>query len=424
VTVDADLDGLVARRLTAVALDRLADDPVLIIEGPRTVGKSTLLRDLARACGARVLDLDVPAVRDSVAADPSTFVAGTTPVFIDEYQKAPIVLDAIKAELNASSRPGRFALTGSTRHDALPPAAQALTGRLTKLTAYPLSQGEIAGTRERLIEDLFGEPAAAVAAHPTSITSRQDYLERLVAGGFPMALNRSSTAARNRWFDDYIDLTLERDVRELSRIRQGVLLPRLLARLAGQTAQILSIGNASRDVGMDPTTAESYTRLLEAVFLLHRLPAWGKTLTARTVGSPKVHILDSGVAARLLRLTPEKLARLDPTAMTELGHLVESFVVAELLKQISWLDDISVVGHWRTRDGDEVDLVIERDDGALVAVEVKASGRVPGTAFGSLRKLRDVAGDRFVAGVVFHLGAYSYTYEDRLHVMPVDRLWT
>jgi hypothetical protein len=418
------LDRLVDRRLASVALEHLRDDPVLLIEGPRTVGKSTLLRQIAAECGATVLDLDVPAVRDAVAADPSTFVSGDQPVFIDEYQKAPIVLDAIKAELNISSRAGRFALTGSTRHDALPPAAQALTGRLSRLTAFPLSQGEIAACHEQLLEALFLDAAAVVAARPVSDTTREEYLQRIVAGGFPMALARSGPVARNRWFDSYLGLTLERDVRELSRVRQGALLPSLLARLAGQTAQVLSVEAAARDLGMDRVTAESYTRLLEAVFLLHRLPAWGKTLTARAIGTPKIHVLDSGVAARLLRLTPDKLGRKDPTALTELGHLLESFVVGELLKQTSWLDDVAAMGHWRTRDGDEVDLVLERDDGALVAVEIKAGSRVPGDDFRPLRKLRAAAGDAFLAGVVFYLGSRSYTYEDRLHVMPVDRLWT
>jgi uncharacterized protein len=417
------LDDIVERRLASVALDHLRDDPVLLIEGPRTVGKSTLLRQLAAECGATVLDLDVPAVRDAVAADPSTFVSGDGPVFVDEYQKAPIVLDAIKAELNVSGRPGRFALTGSTRHDALPPAAQALTGRLSRLTAFPLSQGEIAASREQLLQAVFLDAAGVVAAHPVSDTTREEYLQRIVAGGFPMALARSGPVARNRWFDSYVSLTLERDVRELSRIRQGALLPSLLARLAGQTAQVLSVEAAARDLSMDRVTAESYTRLLEAVFLIHRLPAWGKTLTARAIGTPKIHILDSGVASRLLRLTPEKLGRKDPTALAELGHLLESFVVGELLKQTSWSDDVAAMGHWRTRDGDEVDLVLERDDGALVAVEVKAGARVPGEDFRPLRKLRGAAGDAFQAGIVFYLGARSYTYEDRLHVMPVDRLW-
>jgi len=136
-----------------------------------------------------------------------------------------------------------------------------------------------------------------------------------------------------------------------------------------------------------------------------------------------VHILDSGVAARLLRLTGAKLDRRDPVALKALGHLLESFVVAELIKQASWLDEITVAGHWRTRDGDEVDVVLEHEDGSLVAFEVKAAGRVPGEDFRPLRKLRAATGELFRAGIVLYLGTRSYSYEDRLHVMPVDRLW-
>ncbi len=415
---------LLDRRLTQVALERLGEDPVLLVEGPRAVGKSTLLRALASAAGADVLDLDQLATRDAVAVDPSAFVAGPRPVFVDEYQKAPAVLDAIKAELNTDTRPGRFALTGSTRHDSLPPAAQALTGRLARLRLYPLSQGEIHSVHEQFVADLFTDPGETVARIPTSSTVREEYVRRLVTGGFPLAIARGSDVARNRWFDSYISLTLERDVRELSRIRQGSQLPLLLARLAGQTAQLLNVNDASRDVAVDRVTAENYTRLLEAVFLIHRLPAWGRTLTARAVGTPKIHVLDSGVAARLLKLTSTRLQRRDPTALKELGHLLESFVVAELLKQTSWLDDVTVAGHWRTRDGDEVDAILEREDGSLVGIEVKAASRVPGDDFRALRKLRAAAGDLFHAGVVLHLGQRSYTYDDRLHAMPIDRLWT
>jgi predicted AAA+ superfamily ATPase len=418
------LQGIVTRRVLPLALERMVDDPVVLLEGPRSVGKSTLLLAIAAERGARMIDLDDVATCDAVAADPATFVAGDRTVCIDEYQKAPVVLDAIKAELNRGSRPGRFVLTGSTRHDALPAAAQALTGRLSRLPIYPLSQGEIVGVQEDFLGRLLGDPEGVVRALPESTTTRDEYIERIVAGGFPLALSASTPAARNRWVDNYVALTLERDVRELSRVRQGHLLSSLLGRLAGQTAQVLNIDKAARDVGLDKAATDNYVSLLEKVFLVRRLPAWGKTLTSRSSSSPKLHVLDSGVAARLLLLTPRKLAQLDPTVLTELGHLLESFVVGELLKQASWLDDAAGSGHWRTYDGDEVDLVIERDDGALVAFEVKAGGRVQGKDLAPLRKLRNGVGKPFLAGVALYLGQRSYTFEERLHVMPVDRIWT
>lgn len=413
---------MVTRRLLEIVQARLREEPVILLQGPRSVGKSVLLLEIAANCGASVLDLDDLATRDAVVADPGIFVAGPSPVFIDEYQKAPLALDAIKAELNRDGSPGRFVLTGSTTHDALPIAAQALTGRLHRLPVYPLSQGEIAGVTEHLLVDLFADPTKAVPAS-MSTTTREDYIERIVVGGFPISLSRPSAASRNRWFDDYIQLTLERDVRELSKVKQDAALPQILAKLAGRTAQVLNINQVANDLRLSEDLVRSHTKLLEAVFLVQRLPAWGTTLIARSSSHPKIHVMDSGVAARLLRLTPDKLAKRHATALGELGHLLETFVVGELMRQVSWLDGFAGVGHWRTWDGDEVDLVVERDDGAIVAFEVKTSSRVRSVDFNPMRKLRDKMGDAFLAGVALHLGQRSYTFEDRLHVMPVDRLW-
>ncbi|MFN2540371.1 MAG: ATP-binding protein [Mycobacteriales bacterium] len=412
----------VPRRLLDVARARLLDEPVVAVQGPRSVGKSTLLAAIADALGAEVFDLDDLAVRDAVRRDPGSFVSGSTPVCIDEFQHVPEVLDAIKAELNRDLRAGRFVLTGSTRFDALPRAAQSLTGRLHLLTTWPLSQGEIDGTRENVVEVLFDDPGS-VTTRAVSSTSKADYIERIVAGGMPIALRRSSVPARQRWFDDYVRLVIDRDVGELSHLRQANQLPDLLRRLAGQTGQVLNVAKAADGLGVSRTTAADYVKLLESVFLVHRLEAWGRTLRARAAGTPKLHMVDSGVAARLLRLTPDKLLRRDPASLSEFGHLLETFVVAELLKQASWLEDIAGYGHWRTHDGDEVDLVIERGDGAVIAFEVKAAARVPGEDLRGLRKLREALGDAFIAGVALYTGARTYQHEDRLWVMPLDRVW-
>ena len=414
----------ITRRRISPILRALADEePVIAIHGPRAVGKSTVLAVFAASRGVSVLDLDDAEVRDLVLANPTQAVRGRPPVCLDEYQRAPEVLDAIKARLNREgSRPGTAVITGSTRQDALPRTAQALTGRLHSLTICPLSQGEIGGVIEDLLFALRTDPSGAVAAQPTSTTSRADYVARVVAGGFPMALRRAG-ASRNRWFDNYATQSIERDAMELSRVRQRQVLRDLLNRLAGRTGQVLDLSKASDGLAVDRTTIEQYVRLLEDLFLVQRLPAWGKTLRARASASPKVHIVDSGLAARLLGVSEAKLATLDPTMQSEFGQLLETFVVGELRKQVSWLDERVTTGHWRTHDGDEVDLVIEFDDGRVLAFEVKANERVSGEEFKGLRKLREALGDRLIAGVAFSTGARSYTYEDRLHVLPIDRLW-
>ncbi len=412
---------IVARRLGTVVAERMRDEPVVVLQGPRAVGKSTLLRELARVQRREVIDLDDLGTRDAVRADPALFVRGEAPVLIDEFQHVPELLDAIKAELNRDGAPGRFVLTGSTRYTTLPTAAQALTGRAHRVDVLPLSQGEIAGTRENFVEVLLSDPSSLVEPGPPE-TVREEYVSRVVAGGFPMALSRARPADRARWFDDYMELVLERDVLELSRVHQRRQLPLLLRRLAGQTAQVLNIASAARAIGMEKSTAESYTKLLETVFLVYRLPAWGTTLGPRVGAAPKVHIVDSGLTARLLRLTEGKLGAATASALSEFGHLLETFVVGEVSKQLDWLEEPVIRGHWRTHDGDEVDLVVEREDGALAALEVKAASRVTARELRSLRKLRARLGSQFLGGVILYTGARSYT-QDGFQIVPINRLW-
>lgn len=411
----------VRRRAIESALARLHDEPVVALQGPRTVGKSTLLAELARRFGVDVVDLDRPAIRDAVAADPAIFVSGPPPVCVDEFQKASVVLDAIKAELNRHLVPGRFVITGSTRFDALPRAAQALTGRIHIIDLLPFSQGEIAGRAEDFLSIAMTDPDALVTRH-RSTTTRTDYIERTCRGGLPLAVTRSGSS-RDRWFDDYVRVSLARDVTDLSKIRQGALLPALLKRLAGQTAQVLNMAAAGRAVGIAARTAETYTKLLEDLFLVRRLDAWGRTLRARATASPKIHVLDSGLAARLMGVTPRRLARLDRVALSEFGHLLETFAVGEILKQASWQSDVASVGHWRTHDGHEVDLVVEHSDGAVTAFEVKAASRVNRSDARGLRVLRDGLGDAFGVGIVLTTGELTYRLDDRIIVAPVDALW-
>lgn len=207
-------------------------------------------------------------------------------------------------------------------------------------------------------------------------------------------------------------------------MRQREVLPRLLRRLAAQTAQVLTVSHVARHLGIDPTVAEDYTRLLEAVFLVHRLPAWGRTLRSRVAAQPKLHVFDTGVGAHRSGLTADRLASRDPAALSEYGHLVESFVVNEVLKQIGWSDRLVRFGHFRTHDGDEVDVVLERDDGRVSAVEVKASSRLRDDDLKSLRILDRKLGRRFAGGAVLYLGPHAYRIDDRIHVVPLNRLWS
>ncbi len=417
------LSGIVGRRLGATLRARLSGFPVVVLAGARAVGKSVLLRQLADETGVTVIDLDDLDTRTLAAADPATFASGPAPVCIDEFQHVPQILDAIKAELNRKSEPGRFVLTGSTRYEALPRAAQSLTGRATVVPVWPLSQGEIDGVREDRVERLLAGEAPAPAAS-TGPTSGEEYAERVLAGGFPQAL-AIPEQLRGQWFADYVSLVCERDVLAISRVRQRAQLPRLLTRLAGQTAQLLNVSDAAKSVGLEVSTAENYTMLLESVFLVHRLPAWGTTLGAKSGALPKLHLVDSGVAGQMTRITAAKLARRLPQTLTEYGHLLETFVVNEVLKQVSWSAEPVVTGHWRDRGGEEVDLVLERPDGGVVGIEVKAASQVrPGDASGLAALARRI-GDRWLTGVVFYTGRHTASLDPALNIfaLPIDALW-
>lgn len=418
------LESLVPRRVSGVLKDLTTVEPVIALHGPRSVGKSTVLRGFAADVGRPVLDLDDIEVREAVIGNLASVAGGPAPLCVDEYQRVPDILDALKARLNRDgSLPGTAVITGSTRQDALPATAQALTGRLHTLTIWPLSQGEIGGLREDLLESLCEGRDDIIAATASSTTTRRDYVERICAGGLPLALRRAG-GARARWFDNFIRASVERDALELSRIRERQAMTDLLSLVASQSGQLLNVAAAADRLGVSRPTVESHLRLLEDLFLLVRLPAWGKSLRSRVSVKSKVHVVDSGLAARLLRLTPQKLTGFDPSALTDFGHLLETFVVGEIRKQASWLDEPVSLGHWRTSDGAEVDLVIETGDGAVVAFEIKASERAPGSAFQGLTQLRDAVGRRFTAGIILTTGTRSYTYADRLHVLPIDRLWT
>jgi hypothetical protein len=402
----------------------MAEESVVILTGPRTVGKSTLLAGLGREFDRPVLDLDRPDARAAATADPGFLVSGPEPVLIDEFQHAPEVLDAIKAELNSDTRPGRFVLTGSTRYDVLPQAAQSLTGRAHVINVLPLSQGELDGHRERFIDRLWQDPEQLPTRAAGRSCNRDEYVNRILAGGFPMILQRQTTRARTSWFADYVDLVVMRDVLDIARVRQREALPRLLRQLAAQTGQLLNITKAGQAAGLESSTANRYATLLEAAFMVQRLPAWGETLGKRLTAHPKVHVIDSGLAGWLLGLSAAKINSRNPTVLTEFGHLVETFAVGEILKQVSWSDEVTTASHFRTEAGDEVDLILETWDGRVAGFEIKGGTRIKDPDLNGLRLLRDRLGDRFVGGFVFNLGELAYRKESKIAVMPLSALWS
>ena len=420
--MDKPITTVLTRNLKDTITDRLVEEPVIILNGARTVGKSTLLKQCADLFNVSAVDLDDLETREAVKNDPSLFAAGPEPICIDEFQHILPLLDAIKAQLNKDMRPGRFILTGSTRYATLPHSSQSLTGRAHILTIWPLSQGELRGKRETFFETLVKDPSKFVTPK-LATTNRLEYESMVLAGGFPLALARATDQSRHRWFQDYVTMVIERDVLELRKIRQHQVLPEILRYLAAQTGQLHKSASIATSMSLDKSTVADYIQLLESVFLIHRLEAFGRTLSSRINRSPKVHLVDTGLAAHLLGITTAKLANRDPSALSEFGHLLETFAVNEILKQASWSSTPARFSHFRTKDGYKVDLICEIENSRIFGIEVKASATLYNSDFKGLQLLRDKLGDNFLGGIILHLGTHSYTKEDRLYAIPLDRIW-
>ena len=411
------------RRILDVIHRRIRTTPVVILEGPRAVGKSTLLREIAAGSDVDIVDLDDVDVKHRVESDPQGYVTLRRPVLIDEYPKIPDLLQHIKAQLNKDGSPGQFVLTGSASREANRSGLDALVGRHVDVPILPLAQSEIEGFGGSFVEEAFDDIGAVRSSGPSS-TAPETYIRRVLTGGFPLMLRSEDRNDRHEQFKQYVDQSINYGLANLYEIRERDSLERLLYRYAAQTGQLLNIRGAAGDVELKRGTAENYTRLLELLFLIYRLPAW-KATDQGPVSRPKLHMVDSGVGGRLLRLTAERIGSGEPLFRSRYGHLLETFVVGEVRKMITWMDGPYGLGHWRDRKGSEVDLVVERlEDEAVVGFEVKAASRVRPDDWKGLRLLRDRLGPRFRAGLVMYAGEMPYRLDERICAVPIDKLWS
>lgn len=398
--------------------EALQDTPVVLLNGARQVGKSTLVRSgVFGGNEARYLTLDDAGVLAAAEGDPAGFVSGLgRRIILDEVQRAPGLFPAIKAEVDRDRQPGRFLMTGSANLLSLPRLSESLAGRMEILTLWPLSQGEIEDTEEGFIDALFeGEfPLPEEAAEDTSALH-----ERILAGGYPEALGRGTERRRQAWFDSYITTILQRDVRDLANIEGLTELPRLLSLLATRTASLLNYAELSRSASMPQSTLKRYFSLLETTFLVQLLPAWSGNLGKRLVKAPKVLFGDAGLASSLQGLNTERLS-----ANPQLGGpLLENFVAMELYKQSSWSRTQPRLFHFRTQTGQEVDIVLEDAAGRIVGIEVKSAATVGARDFRGLQTLAEATGDNFRCGVVLYTGRTAVPFAKNLYALPVSSLW-
>lgn len=409
----------VQRHAEQRVLEALTDTRVVVIEGARQVGKSTLAQRIVREVGGTMLTLDDPDVRASAEADPVGFLDhGDELLVIDEVQRTPQLILALKLLVDRDPRPGRFLVTGSANLLRMPAAEDSLAGRAESIELHGFSQGELRACPERLIDRLFARDR--LAGH-TSALHRQDYLEIAAAGSYPDALARRPGSRRDDWLDGYVSRIVERDAPEISASSRLGALPIILRLLAARNAEELNQARLAAEVGVPVRSLEPLLGLLETLYLVQRIPAWSTNLSARVVKRPKLSLLDAGLAARLVHASAAGAGR--PELGSLAGHLLEAFVAGELRRQLGWSETRARLAHYRDHDGAEVDLILESADGRVVGIEVKASSAPNAKDARWLVRLRDRLGERFAAGLVLHTGQRALPFGERITAAPIDILW-
>lgn len=405
------------RHIATAIATALKDTPVVLVNGARQTGKTTLVKGLARKRKATYFTLDDHGTLDAALNDPAGFVASLGDfAVVDEVQNAPNIFRAIKASVDRDRRPGRFLLTGSANVLALPRMGDSLAGRMEIITLHPFAQDELAGRRSTFIDTLY---KARLPMAYTGTADRAALARRAFAGGYPEVRTRKAPARRAAWYKAYITTILQKDVRDISNIADLTTLPKLLAQLALRSGNLLNMADVARDLDVPHSTLRRYMALLETTFLLTPLRPWANKRAKRLVKAPKVHLADSGFATWLCGInSPNDLLK-SPVW----GHLLETFVTGELRKMATWSKAAVEPFHFRMDTGREVDLVLEDAQGRIIGIEVKASASVDHRDLAGLMELRAAAGPNWVRGIVLHAGPGTTPFSPDLHAVPISAVW-
>lgn len=410
------------RAVAEIAGSYLAALRVVILNGPRQAGKTTLMRQL-QAGGGVWRNLDDESDLTAAQADPTGFVENVSgPMFIDEVQRGgESLVRAVKAVVDRSQRPGQFVLAGSTRFLSTPTLNESLAGRAGVVQVLPFSQGELSGRPDNFVDRAFSAPDAFAAAGRCPDT-REELIGRIWRGGFPEPLRIADARVRRAWFTNYVTAVTDSDIREMARVNQPSAAGTVLRALAAMSAQPLVTTTVAQKADLSRATVDRYVELLDAVFLVHRVPPLSRNPLAHAVRYAKTYVVDTGLLCHLLGLTEHALRRFDAPG---LGAVVETFVVNEVRKQLTWSQAPAALGHYRdARNDREVDVVLQADDGRVIGIEVKAAQSVRARDTRHLEYLRDRLGSDFVHGFVVYLGSQPLSLGDRMTALPLPLLWS
>jgi predicted AAA+ superfamily ATPase len=406
---------LYSRTIEPRIAEALQDTPVVLLAGPRQAGKTTLVRQIAQQQGLRYLTMDDELTLLSAQDDPVGMIRSLDRAVIDEIQRAPQLLIAIKKSVDQDRRPGRFLLTGSANLMALPTVADSLAGRMETLSLLPLSQSEIESRSANWIDNAFA--GQILKADKPAVG--EDLVERVLRGGYPEAISRDSAKRRVVWARQYIDSIIARDVRDVADIEKLDQLPRFLRALAQTAGQMCNYTQLGAQVGLDGKTASRYISVFEQMYLLKRIDVWARNRLNRVIKTPKLQFIDSGLLATLLGLTAEEVQQ----DRTRFGSVLEAFVFGELLKHITTADSEYRLMYYRDPDKFEVDIVLESAAGNLLGVEVKATATVKEGDLRGLRKMAALAGKQFKIGLLLYDGTETLPLGDNIWATPLSTLW-
>jgi predicted AAA+ superfamily ATPase len=394
--------------------ESLSDTPVVLIVGPRRVGKTTLVRKLATG-SRQYLTLDDQTTLDAAHADPVGFIRGLDLVIIDEIQRAPQLLLAIKKSIDEDYRPGRFLLTGSANVLSLPRVADSLAGRIETIHMLPLARVEVLGKPSSFLECMFDGKLTVQNA-----VLGDDLIKLVLIGGFPEAMIRDSERRRQDWIRSYLNSVYGRDLLDIAEIEKLTELPKFVRLLAQHSGQLINYSELGSKISVTHKTSQRYVGLLEQVFLVSMLQPWYTNAIKRIIKTQKLHFLDSCILSTSRGLTFNRIKN----NRNEFGAVLESFVFAEILKLMTGSDLRLTPYHFRDQQTREVDIVLERDDGMIVGIEVKASATVTSKDFSGLKTLAEACKDKFAFGIVLYDSGNLVPFGDKLVAAPISCLWS
>ncbi len=406
------------RNLTEKILKSLRNNPVVLINGARQVGKSTLIEEIVkRDFSAHYISLDDHSVLFASLESPLEFLNGYgSPVAIDEVQRNTELFMAIKRIVDTRKKTGQFILTGSANVLTLPKVSESLAGRMIIHSLWPLSQGEIRGSKEGFIDWAFTGDGIPIF---TGKIEEHELIDMIMKGGYPRSLFAEDQRDRMEWFGSYVDTILQRDILNLARIEGLIELPNVLSVIAERVGNLVNLADIGRMTKINKVTLKRYYTLLKMVFLVVEVPAWFTNREKRLVKSPKVYLNDTALVCYFKQLAKDYIM----TNRLNLGSLLENFCLMELKKQATWSEIKPEIFHYRTQAGSEVDIVLEGPNKEIVGIEVKGAGSINKGDLAGMKSLKDTAGDRFRKGIILYTGEHALPLARDIFALPINALW-